>query len=137
MTAKRKPKEVRELNCTVGDMRALTMALGEVGQNRMPITYALRIKGVLSSLSQVADDVDARLAEIFKEHAGDDGKIKRGTEVFDRFQVAVNEYLEDTVTLEIPPDPIPVSVLMEKDIEITPVALETLLRHEVFSEEST
>ena len=115
-------------------MKAITMALGDVGRNRMPITYALRMKSVLSSLNDVAEDVDKRLKEMFDEYAEEDGTMKQGSASHAKWQAQVNDYLNEPVTLEIPPEPIPISVLMEKDIEITPVALETLLKYEVFSE---
>jgi hypothetical protein len=128
-TSKKKAKEIRTITCAVGEAQSVMRALQEVGRDRMPIMYALRLKDTADCVGKGIEESNERMRAVFSELK--DSNVKQGTKKHKELNERLNEISMEEVVIEIHPDAVPVEALVERDVMITPAALEVLLEYEI------
>lgn len=129
--SKKKVKEIRTITCRSDEAQAIMQSLQEVGRARMPIKYALRLMDCAECVGKRVKEVQDRMREAFDAAKDAKGTVKEGSKKHKDLQARIEEISADEVDIEVPPDGVPVSELISREVEVTPAALETLLRHEI------
>ena len=128
-TSEKKAKEIRTITCTANDAQGIMRALQEVGRDRMPIRYALRLKDAADCVGKGVEEINERMRTTFSDMGGED--VKPGTKKHRELSAALDEISAEEVVIEIHPEGVPVEALIERDVMITPAALEVLLQFEI------